>query len=212
MPAIVEPVPDCFLLDTDQKLSRSAMQAALNCGAKGLIRYIGLGMNPGAEDIDAEELSDAMFMGLGVMLVQHVRFEGWHPSALMGETDGTVACRHAKAAGYLEGASLWDDLEGILGTGQETVAYANAKFSEVEKQGFLQGEYVGFQVPLDGHQLFSNLHARSYWKSLSNVPEVVTRGYCMLQMGGIVLGGVDYDLDFHQADKLGGRAMWMRGA
>lgn len=212
MSAVVEPVPDCFLLDTDQKLPRSAMQAALSAGAKGLIRYVGLGTQPGAEDIDAAELEEAMSLGLGVMLVQHVRFEGWHPSSLMGETDGIVACRHAKAAGYLEGASLWNDLEGILGTAGETIDYANAKFAEVQKQGFLQGEYVGFQVPLDGHALFHGLRSKAYWRSLSQVPEVETRGYCMLQMGGIVLGGVEYDLDFHQSDKLGGRAMWMRSA
>lgn len=212
MPAIVEPVPDCFLLDTDRKLTRVEMQAALSAGAKGLIRYVGFGTQPGKDDIDAEELSDAMFLGLGVMLVQHVRNEGWHPSALMGETDGVVACRHAKAAGYLEGATLWDDLEGILGTGQETIAYANAKLEQVGREGFLQGEYIGFGVPLGTHELYADLLTQSYWKSLSNVPDVAQRGYCMLQMGGIVLGGVEYDLDFHQSDRLGGRAMWMRSA
>jgi hypothetical protein len=218
MPLIVEPVPNALLFDTDVKLTRPALQALFDMGFRGSIRYVGI-HGPSPEDIDGAEVDDHMAVGLGLMLVQHVRDPGWLPNAQTGQFDGEVAAELAKACGYLAGASLWDDLEGIGPSGHgdpsATIGYANTKFDAVASEGYPQGEYIGFDVPLSSSELFHALKARIYWRSFSNVPDVATRGYAMRQLvetQSMAIGNVPLDLSIMEADRLGGRPFWMRFA
>lgn len=218
VPLLVEPVPNALLFDTDVKLTRAALQALFDMGFRGSIRYVGI-HGPAPEDIDGAEVDDHMAVGLGLMLVQHVRDPGWLPSAQTGQFDGEVAGKLAKACGYMAGGSLWDDLEGIgpLGHGDPsaTIRYANTKFDAVRAEGYPQGEYIGFDVPLTSAELYHALKARAYWRSFSNVPDVSTRGYAMRQLvetQSMSIGGVPLDISIVEADRLGGRPFWMRFA
>lgn len=211
MADLVEPVPDCLLFDTAWKLTRADMALLWAAGFRGAIRYVGFDEQPSSEDLDAPELGGLLDTGFGVMVAQHVRNAGWMPSEARGTSDGTFGVRHALAAGLAQGTSFWDDLEGISGTAPQTLGYANQKLTIV-KATFRMGEYIGDEVPLDGHELFVGLGANRYWRSASRVPDVERRGYCMVQMQTIQVGAVEVDVNYHRADKLGGRAMWMRRA
>jgi hypothetical protein len=214
MPLIVEPVPaDSLLFDASQKLSRGELQALYDAGFRGGLRYVGLG-GPAPEDIDGAELENAMAVGLGIMLVQHVRFSPWVPSAPLGQRDGQVACQLAQAAGYLPGAHLWDDLEGINPAAGSalTIAYANTKFDVCASEGYPQGEYIGYAVPLTSSELFHALKTSCYWRSFSNVPDVERRGYAMKQLVETTVSGVDVDISVSSRDRLGGQPHWMRFA
>ncbi len=211
MADLVEAVPDCLLFDTDTKLTRADMRALWAAGFRGAIRPVGFGPDPSPGDLDAPELEGLLETGFGVMVYQHVRDAGWLPSEAMGTSDGTHGVRHALAAGYAQGASFWDDLEGIAGTDSETIGYANQK-AGIVKATYLPGEYVGADVPLGSHELYADLVAPRYWRSLSRVPAPERRGYCMVQMETVIVVGIEVDVNYHTADRLGGRAMWMRRA
>jgi hypothetical protein len=208
---LVEAAPDCLLFDTDEKLTRADLLLLLAAGFRGGLRYVGYEDQPFPGDLDAAELDDMLTLGLGAMVVQHCRRPPWATSAAVGDSDGRNGCRHAQAAGYKAGATFWDDLEGIgLGsTNLSTAAYANAKRDAVIAT-YPLGEYIGDDVPMSGHDLFALLVANRYWKSLSQVPDIAERGYCMVQLGTVKVGRLTVDVNWHTADRLGGRAMWMR--
>jgi glycoside hydrolase-like protein len=215
MTLLVEPVPDCLLFDCSQKPSLAQAKALLAMGFRGVIRPIGLhGPNP--NDIDAEELAMWMSLGAGVMLYQHCFDSGWKPTATLGRTLGKVAGALAKQIGYLAGATIYDDLEGIAaGTAAQAVAdFANAKLYEVAAAGYPQGEYIGYDVPLDSEQLYAMFEGETYWESLSRVPDVAHRSYAVRQFASWKLEGLGIEIDVNgaAADKLGGRPSWMRAA
>lgn len=215
MPLIVEPVPDCLLFDCSQKPTLAQATALLAMGFRGVIRPIGL-HGPDPNDIDADELAMWMSLGAGVMLYQHVFDPGWKPTASLGHQLGKVAATLAKMIGYLPGATIYDDLEGIaIGTtAQATADFANGKLFEVGTAGYRQGEYIGFQVPMDSEELYEMLEGETYWESLSNVPDVQKRSYAMRQFKTWKLEalGIEIDVNGAVADKLGGRPTWMRQA
>ena len=213
MARIVEAVPDCLLFDTAEKLALEDYELLARAGFRGGLRYVGFNAAPEPEDIDAEEMDAALSAGLGMMIVQHVREGLWTPSAALGASDAVNGMRHAKAAEYMDGATFWDDLESIAGTAAQTIDYANTKFAGVESAGNVQGEYIGDDVPLTGQQLYSDLLSPIYWEGLSRVPDVVVRGYAMRQVATVLVAGrIEVDINWHAADKKGGRAFWMRAA
>lgn len=208
---LIEPVPDALLFDTDERCSLDQLLALREVGFRGGIRTVTFSEALDPSDVTAAEVEDFMAAGLGLMIYQRVRNPGWLPSGPMGLSDAHVAVAKAQAAGYLLGGSLWGDLEGIGGTGEATIEYANDKDHAIFDAGYAPGEYVGFDVPLTGHQLFHSLIARSYWRSASNVPDVEQRGYAVRQVAeNAVVAGVTVDINLARADNLGGRAYWMR--
>ena len=210
---IVEPVPDGLLFDTDSVCSLDRLLALAAVGFRGGIRTVTFSAGPDQSDITAAEVGDFMKAGLGLMLYQRVRDPGWIPSVALGVADAEIFVAKSTAAGYLAGASAWDDLEGISGTDVATVAYANAKASRLKAAARPPGEYVGDDVPLTGAQLFTDLTASVYWRSLSNVPDVATRGYAVRQIAeDVLIAGDLVDVNFATADRLGGRPFWMRNA
>jgi hypothetical protein len=214
MPLVVEPVPaDSLLFDASQKLSRLELQALFDAGFRGGLRTLGLG-GPAPIDIDGVELELFMSVGLGIMLYQRSRNKGWVPSAALGQRDGQIACQLAQAAGYLQGAHLWSDNEGVnLSSGASAVlVYANTKFDVCAGEGSPQGEYIGYDVPLTSGELYHGLKASAYWRSFSNVPDVERRGYMMKQLVETTVSGVDVDISVSSKDRLGGQPRWMRFA
>ena len=208
---LVELVPDCFLFDTDVPCSLRTLQALAAVGFRGGVRTVTCSAAPDPSDITEREVDDFMTAGLGLMLYQRPRDPGWIPSAMLGKADAEVFVAKATAAGYLAGGSTWDDLEGIGGSGTATLAYANERVADLKKAGYLLGDYIGFDVPLTSDELYYRLTAASYWKSISNVPDVAVRGYALVQIAeNVSIAGVTVDVSLARADRLGGRAFWMR--
>lgn len=212
MNPIAEPVPDALLFDTDERCSLGQLLALRAAGFLGGIRTVTFNPAPDPSDITAAEVGDFMAAGLGLMVYQRVRNPGWLPSAQLGAADAQVALAKVGVAGYLATASLWDDLEGVGGDGSATVAYVNAKVTAILAK-YAPGEYIGFDVPLTGDELFHELFTHCYWRSGSIVPDVTTRGYALVQIAAnVVVAGMKVDVSVATADKLGGRARWMRSA
>lgn len=213
--ARVVPVPSgTILLDTAQVVSEAALDQAWAQGIRGIIRYVGFGLRPWVGDLTLGERDRILARGMGLMVVQHVRDDPWMPTEAWGISDGDAAVRHALAAGYLPGATLWSDLEGIERDAVDaTVAYANAKHASVSSAGFEPGEYIGSGCPLSAEELYHALLSGIYWRSGSNVPTPVIRGYAMVQsIPGPRYGGIDFDRNEHTGDRLGGVAHWILAA
>lgn len=216
MGRIVEPVPDGFVFDTSQKVTRPVLQALMALGFRGGVRYVGL-HGPDPNDLDAAEVDLFMSEGAGLLVVQHCLAQGWKPTATVGTGLGQTAAALAKAAGYLPGATLYDDLEGIaIGSSSAQIAdFANAKLAAVGAEGYPQGQYIGYQSWLDENELYDLLETETYWKSFSLVPDVAVRSYAVRQLAGDklrALGGFPIDVNRVEADVLGGRPTWMRQA
>jgi len=195
--------------DTDTKLDADACARLVDAGMQFAMRYLSLA-EALPRDLETNEASIIIDSGLALMLVQHVRFAGWHPTAELGRADGGNAAANAPDAGIPKGATIWCDLEGIAGTADDTIAHANAWADAVRKAGFDPGVYVGPGVPLSGDQLFEKLTVRRYWQSGAIVPVVSKRGYQMIQLypeTNIV--GITVDLDVTQSDHLGDLPTWI---
>jgi hypothetical protein len=208
MPYVVERASPCKIADTSAKLNPLILQQVRSAGYAGVARYVPLPNNNPKSDIDAQELGAIMEVGLGLLLVQHVRAPTWDPDQHSGETDARTAVQFARAAGYLDGAHLFVDLEGIHGSGAATKAFAEAWARVVVGEGFLAGAYVGYGVPLNPQELY-DLHAiTSYWSDLG--PRVVAqRSFAIKQQAEIVIAGTRFDPDTIQADDLGETPAWM---
>jgi len=210
-----EKVPEgSILLDTDTPVTDAALDAAWEYGATGIIRYVGFGKTRGPLDISPAErdliVTPKRSRRFGLLLVQHVRFDPWMPSEEMGHDDGEAALIHLAEVEYAPGSTFWDDLEGIAegDTSEPTVDYANAKCQMILGGGFEQGEYIGDRVPLASAALYHELLADLYWKSASEVPDVLVRSYCMVQGSGVTLAGIRFDRNKMTGDRLGGRPTW----
>lgn len=213
--AIVAPVPaGTLLLDTDEVLTDEALDLAWAAGYRGVIRYVGFGVKPWPGDITLGERDRALRKGFGLQIAQHVRRGIWMPTETMGSSDGDAAATHSLSAGYLPGATLWNDLESIAaGASDETIAYANAKHAQVVSAKIEPGEYIGDRCPLTSEALYHELISSLYWKSGSNVPDVAIRGYCMRQtIPGPTYAGISFDRNVHSGDALGGMAHWIVAA
>ncbi|MGH3303691.1 MAG: glycoside hydrolase domain-containing protein [Streptosporangiaceae bacterium] len=212
MTSIVEPAADGLIFDTDQRCSLAQLRALKAAGFLGGVRTVTFSEAADPSDITASEVQDFMSADLGLMLYQRVRNPGWRPSGPLGGADGRTAIAKAMAAGYMPKASLFDDLEGIGASSSETLDYANTKALALLAT-YLPGEYIGFDVPLTGGELFHELIASCYWRSTSRVPDIPERGYALVQISeNVLVAGMNVDVSISCADKLGGRASWMHNA
>jgi len=161
--------------------------------------------------LSAAEANAILDAGLALMPVQHVRTAGWKPSAVLGETDGTFAAQNSGLVGFPPGVNVWCDLEGVRrGTSPaDVIAYCNAWYGAVKKAGYLPGLYVGANPILNEQQLV-NLKFQNYWKSQSNVPNVGSRGYQLLQLfPSVTRNGIGIDINVTQNDYKTGQAQWL---
>jgi hypothetical protein len=197
--------------DTDTTLTAASAAALKRAGLEFVVRYISLGSeSPG--DLSVAETKAILSSGLALMAVQHVREPGWLPSQALGAQDGSHAAGNAVAAGIPAGVSVWLDLEGVLSTStpQGVIAYCNAWNAAVKSAGYSTGVYVGAACGLDGDALYNSLSFTAYWRSQSQVPNVTTRGYCMIQLyPSETVAGVAVDYDVVQQDYLGGLPRWV---
>ena len=136
--------------------------------------------------------------------------EGWTPSTSLGTEYGTNAAANAASIGLKQGMNIWCDLEGIASNTSSSVVidYCQAWYSAVHASGYIPGLYVGANCILTGEQLY-DLSFQHYWKSLSDVPMVSTRGYQLVQSDGGTVNGIAIDIDVTQADNEGGSVLWL---
>jgi hypothetical protein len=199
----------CQLVDTDVPVVQEVPAQVLAHGYAGIVRYVPLpGLNS-AKDISAAELKGILDAGLALLLVQHVRYQGWNPGKCSGDGDATAAIQAAEAAGYLQGGHIYLDLEGIAGTAADTTAYAQDWSAAIVAAGYCAGCYVGYAVPLNAVQLYDLSNFHTYW-SAPGPWKVATRGFAMTQgEPEVSVGDVNFDPDTVQADSLGDTPFWM---
>jgi hypothetical protein len=208
----VAATPAAKIVDTNVRLNPAILKAVQTAGYAGVVRYVPLPGVGDTKDIHSDELDAVMETGLGLLLVQHVRFPHWDPRDHAGAADAQVAVNFAMQAGYLRGAHIFLDLEGIVpGTGKATKAFAEAWAATVVAAGYLAGCYVGFDLPLSPQELFDLHGINSYWSD-AGPREVAVRGFAIKQHAEITIAGVPFDPDTVQLDGKGETPLWMIAA
>ncbi len=197
--------------DTDTSLRAAVAHQLVAQGYHFCVRYLSLGCPQDPGDLSHGEALDILQAGLALMAVQHVRYPGWTPSAALGTADGTHAATNAQSIGLPHGVNLWCDLEGVDAATpvQDILAYGNAWYQAVTTAGYVAGLYVGAGSRLNGQQLQGELQFQHFWKSASDVPEIV-RGYQLIQGDpDTSLDGVSIDRDTTQTDHEGVSVQWL---
>jgi len=197
------------LVDTNIRLNPVVLSAVKAQGYTGVIRYVPLPGLDDTNDIHPDELDAIMESGLGLMLVQHVRFPHWDPRDHSGAADAQTAAQFASQVGYLPGAHIFIDLEGIVpGTGGATKAFAGAWAKTIAAAGYNAGCYVGFDVPLTPQELYDLEVINSYWSD-AGLRAVAVRGFALKQESEIAIAGVSFDPDTLTRDLKGETPFWM---
>ncbi|WAH36729.1 glycoside hydrolase domain-containing protein [Alicyclobacillus dauci] len=200
--------------DTATKLTSSTAAALRQQGYSFCLRYLPFASNvpSSTADLDHAETALVLNAGLALMPVQHVRFEGWHPTSDLGTKDGQAARTHAFQAGIPAHVNVWLDLEGVAQRtpARRIVDYCNAWYDSVAAWGYVPGLYVGWNCGLGGDSLYRDLKVKHYWKSASDVPTPAVRGYQMRQVEvDKRVCGIAIDEDVLQHDALGETVMWL---
>ena len=174
------------------------------------IRYVSRGPQPQG-DLSASEATIILDAKLALMPVQHVRVPGWQPSPALGEKDGTFAAQNSSLVGFPPGVTVWCDLEGIKNgsSADDVIGYCNAWYVAVKSAAYVPGLYVGANAILSDQQL-ANLKFQNYWRSQSNVPNVRSRGYQLIQLfPEVTRNGIGIDIDVTQNDYRNGQVQWL---
>lgn len=183
-------------------------------GFEFVIRYVGRITKAPTIDIDEQEINNILKAGLQLGIVQHCPPKpGIMPSKQLGADYGKNAAIFAKEAKYKAGCIIYLDLEDVnpafAKKQQEIIDFCNCWYDEVEKVGYTPGVYVGFNAWLKSEELHSKLKFKHYWKSLSSVPDITTRGYEMFQKASSPVLGVQIDVNTVTGDKLGNFPVFM---
>ena len=208
---IAQRAPTCKIVDTSAKLTADVLSAIVDAGYAGVVRYVRLPGVADTWDIDADELTTIVGAGLGLMLVQHVRYPGWNPASYSGKDDAAAALERAQAAGYAAGSHIFLDLEGIKAKATDaTIRFANDWADAVVDAGYKAGCYVGYAVPLTAMQLYELHRVDSYWSDAGR-RAVAKRGFAVRQHAEIMIQGVPFDPDDIAPDEKGETPSWTIG-
>jgi hypothetical protein len=214
LPGAIQAAPNGALgFDADTPISLNVAQQFVSQGYAFCVRYLSRSQGQAPGDLSAGEADAILAAGLGLMAVQHVRAPGWSPTAALGQQDGANASYNAGQIGFPAGVNIWSDLEGVnaAAVSPDVIGYCNAWFDAVAAAGYMPGLYVGANCILDGQQLY-DLKYQHYWKSLSRVPVLPSRGYQMVQTGVTdPVNGIGIDQDLTQTDAEGGQVIWLIG-
>ena len=200
--------------DADSKISANTAKQFYNLGYRFCLRYLSLQTTEQQGDLTNEEAADILQSGLALMAVQHVLDPGWSPTATLGTTFGQNAAQNAKSIGLAAGINIWCDLEGVKSDTESVsvIDYCNAWIDAVSDAGYIPGLYVGANNGLTDLELNQTLKFNHYWKSMSNVPNVTSRGYQLVQSASGPVNGVSIDADKTQTDNEGGLPYWLINA
>lgn len=214
---------DCkFSLNPDE------CRAMKDHGYEFAVRYLRRGMaHP--YDLTPGEMQIILASGLGLQVVQHVESAlKWVPSADKGQRYAQAAVAHAQSLGWLPGAYVGCDLEGVDVdnddvTEEIVIAYANAWYDVVKAAGFKPLLYVGWHCGISAAALYTRLKFDRYWAAynLNQDQLPATRGVCMHQWAVTaktrerdVPPGISFQFDVNTvlADRLGGTVTYVRAA
>lgn len=190
--------------DANQHISHAAAKAFRDAGHRFCLRYVPRWQpNPG--DLTASEAAGILAMGLGLMIVQHVKSPPWRPTGALGATYGAFAATQSMDIGYASGGTVWCDLEGTAADPRDVDAFCRRWYEEVGKAGYTPGLYVGFDPGLSAVELY-RLPFEHYWSAYNlNADQLpAVRSVQMKQGIEKVLAGVRYDPDTIVRDKKGG--------
>jgi len=207
---IVQAANDGLLgVDIDGIVTATDAADLFASGFRFCARYISRAGEPGNGDLSKTEAAIILDAGLALMSVQHVAPSGWIPTLELGASNGVYAAYNSFVIGFPPGVNVWCDLEGISQStpAQQVIDYCNSWYDAVDAAGFVPGLYVGANAILDGQALRSSLKFSHYWKSLSDVPDIVGRGYQLVQSPGQSLNGLGFDENRTQSDLLGSRVL-----
>ncbi|MDR3551236.1 MAG: DUF1906 domain-containing protein [Candidatus Babeliales bacterium] len=186
-------------------------QAFINHGYSFVIRYIprAAGSNSGG-DLTNAEANTIINAGLGLMAVQHVSNDNWHPTAELGTAYGNYAASYAKQIGLAAGVNIWVDLEmvNINSAKQDVIAYCKAWYAAISAAGYVPGIYIGYQVIIDNQDAY-NLPFAHYWAAYNTDTIPAVRGYQMVQGIQVNVGGIDVDPNTVKVDHKGGTPLWL---
>ena len=212
LPGSVQAAPSGALgFDADSIVTLATAKLFAAQSYKFCVRYLSLEAEQETRDLSPGEASNILAAGLALMPVQHVREQGWAPTAALGETTGANAAVNAMTVGFPAGVNVWCDLEGVAAgsSANDVIGYCNSWFATVSAAGYVPGIYVGAQSILTGPQLY-DLKFEHYWKSESRVPAIPVRGYQMVQtMVPKPVNGIGIDKNVTQTDAKGGQALWL---
>jgi hypothetical protein len=205
--------------DTDTVVSAAVAKQFFSLGYRWCARYVSRGA-PEAGDLTTEEIATILAAGLALIVVQHAPLPNWTPNDAEGATWGQAVVANVKVLGIPPGLSIAKDQEGVnMGGSANTVsavtaAHINTWSAAVRSAGYQPVLYTGFDCGLNAMQLYDNLTLARYWKSASNVPTPIRRGFCMEQLDinqTLVVDGqsFSYDKDAIMADALGGLPNWL---
>ena len=187
-------------IDTNTKLTTVVCKDLKNEGIVAVGRYTFYG-KPQPGDLDAKETDIILSNDLGLFIIQHVRRPTWQPSAELGGEDAVNAIDNIKACGItVPSAPVWCDLEGNMQNG--TMEYENAWTAKMLEAENDPGDYIGAGMEVfSPGQLFHDLHTKRYWRSQSEVPNVWSRGYQLIQLfPSFIFCGIDVDITVSQKD------------
>ena len=201
--------------DANSVISQTVAEKFYQQAYRFCVRYLSHSDTQASHDLSMAEAKDILAGGLALMAVQHVRMPGWSPTSVLGRADGIYAAYHATEVGLPAGVNIWCDLEGVKeGTSaQNVIDYCKAWHDAVANAHYVPGLYVGANSILSGSQLYHNLPFQHYWRSLSRVPEVESRGYQLVQsLHSEPVNGIGIDDDVTQDDNKGGQVLWLAPA
>ena len=203
--------------DANTPISSQAAADFFSAGFRFCLRYVGR-VQMASHDLSTGEAEGILAAGLALMPVQHVRKDGWEPTAALGAEYGQNAATFSRQIGFPPGVNVWCDLESVAShaAAADVIAYCNAWYEGVAAAGYVPGLYVGFGPGLTGRQLHDDLRFQSYWAAY-NVDGVSTpkpRGWQLVQSEGHgTIAGISteaYDADTTQTDAMGGQVVWLR--
>lgn len=212
LPGTVQPASSGMLgFDADSVISQSAAQEFFSQNYSFCARYLSLGAGQDPGDLSSQEAQYILGSGLALMAIQHAPDPGWSPTYCLGLEYGLNAATNAKSLGFPPGVNVWCDLEQVSdsASSQDVIAYCNAWYTAVSAVGYVPGLYVGAGAVLSGQELYG-LQFQHYWRSISVVPEIPTRGYQVIQTPGQQdVNGIGIDKDTTQTDNENGQALWL---
>ena len=188
-------------VDTIATLTTTNVTALKAAGYIFAVRYLG--------GLTVSEVYDILAGGMALMPVTYSRGGGWTPSAMLGVSDGNSTVASLHALGLPKGITVWCDLEGMGGVAADTIAYANAWAVAVKAAGYIPGAYIGAGIPLNSSEIYK-LVVSAYWHSCSQVPDVDTCGYMMIQLypPNAIICGVEVDIDVIESDHKNRLPIW----
>jgi hypothetical protein len=196
--------------DTNTPLNSAEAKAFVDAGYIAVGRYFPRTPALVAGNLTGAEQTILIAAGLAVFAVQHVSPDNWMPTAALGQQYGKYGGEYLNGIGYGKLAVAFLDLEMVSPHAEpaDTIAYCKAWFDEITAAGFTPGLYVGWQTGLTQLQLYA-LPFKSYWKGYNADIPVPVRGYQILQEPQETLGGITFDPNTVQADRLKDLPYWL---